>query len=57
MCLLGLQALLDEVELVAQGLEAIRHTDLSHVGLADVVALRTLLQVILTQAVELLLQE
>lgn len=55
-CSLGLQALLDEVELVAQGLVAIRHTDLGHVGLADVVARWTLLQVVVTQEVDLLLE-
>lgn len=49
------EALLDEVELVAQRLVAIGHTDLGHVGLADVVALRTLLQVVVTQEVLLLL--
>lgn len=49
------EALLDEVEFVAQRLIAIRHTDLGHVGLADVVALRTLLQVVSTQEVLLLL--
>lgn len=54
--LLRLQALLDEVELVAQGLIAVRHTDLRHVGFADVVALWTLFEVILTQEVALLLQ-
>lgn len=54
-CLLSLQALLDEVELIAQGLKAVRHTDLGHVGLADVVALWTLLQVVMTQEVDLLL--
>lgn len=55
-CLLRLQALLDEVELVAQGLIAVRHTDLRHVGLADVIALWALFEVILTQEVALLLQ-
>lgn len=49
------EALLDKVELVAQRLIAIRHTDLGHVGLADVVALRTLLKVVGTQEVLLLL--
>ena len=55
-CLLSLQALLDQVELIAQGLEAVRHADLGHVGLADVVALWTLLQVVMTQEVDLLLE-
>lgn len=49
------EALLDKVELVAQRLIAIRHTDLGHVGLADVVALGTLLKVVGTQEVLLLL--
>lgn len=55
-CLLSLQALLDEVELIAQGLKAVRHTDLGHVSLADVVALWTLLQVVMTQEADLLLE-
>lgn len=49
------ETLLDKVELVAQCLIAIRHTDLGHVGLADVVALGTLLKVVVTQEVLLLL--
>lgn len=49
------EALLDEVKLIAQRLIAIRHTDLGHVGLADVVALWTLLKVVDTQEVLLLL--
>ena len=57
MCLVSLQALLDEVELIAQGLMAVCHTDLGHISLADVVALGTLLQVVVTQAVELLLEK
>lgn len=55
-CLLWLKALLDEVELIAQGLVAICHTDLGHIGLADVVALWTLLQEVMTQEVALLLE-
>lgn len=55
-CLLRLQALLDEVELVAQRLKAVRHADLGHVGLTDVVALWTLLKVVITQEVGLLLE-
>lgn len=54
--LLNLQAFLDEIELIAQGLIAIRHTDLGHIGLADVVAFWTLLQVVRTQEVGFLLE-
>ena len=53
--LLGLEALLDQVQLVAERLVAVRHADLGHVGLADVVALGTLLQVVVSQEVNLLL--
>lgn len=49
------EALLDKVELVAQRLISIRHTDLGHVGLADVITLWTLLKVVVTQEVLLLL--
>lgn len=56
MCLVSLQAFLDEVELIAQGLEAIRHSDLSHVGLPDVVTLWTFFEVIRTQEVAFLLE-
>lgn len=56
MCLLGLQALLYVVELIAQGLKAICHTDLGHIGLTDVIALWTLLQVVITQVVSLFLE-
>lgn len=54
--LVWLHALLDEVELVAQGLVAVSHADLGHVGLTDVVALWAFLEVVLTQEVALLLR-
>lgn len=56
LCSINLQTLLDQVELIAQGLIAVSHTDLGHVGFADVVAFWTLLQVVLTQEVEFLLE-
>lgn len=56
MCLLNLQALLDEIKLIAQSLKAICHTNLGHIGLADVVPFWTLLQVVRTQEVGFLLE-
>lgn len=53
---LSLQTLHDEVELIAQGLKAIRHSDLGHVGLTDVVAFWTFLQIVLTQEVGFFLE-
>lgn len=53
---LGLQTLHDEVELVAQGLISVRHADLGHVGLTDVVAFWTFLQVVFPQEVDFFLE-
>lgn len=53
---LSLQTLHDEVELIAQGLEAVRHADLGHVGLTDVVAFWTFLQIVFTQEADFFLE-
>lgn len=54
--LLILQTLHDEVELIAQGLVAVGHSDLGHVGFTDVVAFWTFLQIVFTQEVGFFLE-
>lgn len=53
---LSLQTLHDEAELIAQGLVAVRHADLGHVGLTDVVAFWTFLQIVFAQEVDFFLE-
>ncbi len=48
-------ALSNEVQLIAQGLVAVGHANLSQVGFADVIAFRTVLQVVGTKEVNLFL--
>lgn len=55
-CLLvSRQTLFNKVQLVAVGLVTVGHANLSHVGFADVVAFRTILQVVSAKEVCLLL--
>lgn len=48
-------ALFNKGQLIAKGLVAVGHANLSHVGFADVVALWTVLQVVGTKEVNLFL--
>lgn len=52
----GLHRVHQEAELVPQGLVAVRHPDLGHVGPPDLVALRAALQVVGADEVLLLLE-
>lgn len=54
-CLVTHHALSNEVQLIALGLIAVGHANLSYVGFADVVARRTVLQVVGTKEVSLFL--
>lgn len=53
---LTLDCLRDERQLLAQGLVAVAHADVWHIGAADVIALRALLGVVGSQPVALYLQ-
>ena len=53
---LALHGLRDERQLLAQGLVAVAHADVRHVGAADVVALRALLGIVGAQPVALHLE-